>query len=335
MKTLSISLLAVALASGLASAQTAYTSPVGYETLQINPGINYIGVRLHQPTIASGQLAGAAGNVLNVAEGVADALLTGKTYILEIKSGTSDVNGVITLVSSWNAVSNTITTDDNLPVLLPGFVGNESFGLRPAATIASIFGATNSAGLTSAASFAGSDQIWLYNGTSFDKYYYALGGFGQPSAWKTSTGATVDASTLNIIYTDAVILSSVNGNDVTISGEVKMEPTRVALVGASNYVGGIYPTGTTLASAFGASNSAGLTSSASFAGSDQIWIFTGSGFNKYYYALGGFGQPSAWKTSAGVTVDPTTIEIPGGYRIINTGSNQSILITPPASYSSN
>jgi hypothetical protein len=332
MKKLSFSLLAAALATGVASAATAYTTPVGYETLPINAGTNYIGVRLHESTVAAGLLAGASGTVLTVAEGVADALVAGTTYILEINSGVAGVEGVITLVSTWDAGANTITTDDNLPAILTGFVGNENFALRPVSNFSSIFGATNSAGLTSAASFAASDQIWLYNGTAFDKYYYAAGAFGQPSAWKTSAGTVVDPDTINLVYTDGIILISVNGNDLTVTGEVKTGVTRTPLIGASNYVGGIYPTTSTIESAFGAANTAQFTSAASFAASDQIWLYNGSGFDKYYYAAGAFGQPSAWKTSAGALTDPATVEIPAGYLIINTGADQSILVTPPSGY---
>jgi hypothetical protein len=335
MKTTLYSILAAA-ACGMALGQTAYTNPVGYETLAINPGTNYIGVRLHEATVGSGVLLGASGTILTVADGVADALVSGKKYILEINSGTAGVLGVVTLVSSWDSVANTITTDDNLQTLLAGsgFLGNENYKLRPVSTFASVFGATNSAGLTSASSFAASDQIWIHNGATFTKYYYAAGGFGQPAAWKTSAGVVVNPSNLDLVYTDGILLVSAAGKDVTTSGEVKTGPTRNALIGATNYVGGVYPTPSSLASAFGVTNSAGLTSASSFAASDQIWIYNGSGFNKYYYAAGGFGQPAAWKTSAGVVVTPSSIDIPSGYLIVNFGVNQSILVTPPNGYDS-
>ena len=47
-----------------------------------------------------------------------------------------------------------------------------NYTLRPSATIASVFGAANEAGLASGGGGpVGADQIWLFNGSSFDKYY--------------------------------------------------------------------------------------------------------------------------------------------------------------------
>ena len=327
-----IALISASFTIPMVHAQTATTTPVGYETLNTTVGVNYVGLRVHEPVLASGLLQGASSTTVTVENGITNALSSGSIYILEITSGSADVTGIITTITGFNETTDELTITDDL-TSLSGFVGDESYQIRKSASIASVFGSNNESGLTSALTFAASDQVWLFNGAGFDKYYYAQGGFGSTEGWKDSAGNDVIPENINTIYTDAIILFSAEGNDVVVSGEIKTTSTQIAAVGQLNYFGGIYPVDSTLASAFGENNSSGLTSALTFAASDQIWIFNGASFDKYFYAQGGFGSTEGWKDSNSNDVDPTTINIPAGYVFINNDGDQNIPVAPPTSIS--
>ena len=51
-----------ALLVGSASAQSSVSQPVGYETLDLVPGFNYVGLRLHEAPVATGASVSTAGD---------------------------------------------------------------------------------------------------------------------------------------------------------------------------------------------------------------------------------------------------------------------------------
>ena len=338
MKNITSLALAGALTTAVASG--AVTKPVGYETLPIDVNFNYVGLRLHEATVTTGTLAGAAGTTLTVADGVADALTPGTTYLIEITSGSADVEGVVDQIASFDAGADTITTTADLTGLA-GWTGTETFDIRPVATVASVFGADNSAGLTEGATFATADQLWFFNGGGFDKYFYNPGGgFGATEGWKNEAGADVVASDIEIAYTEGFIIFSQAGTDVTVTGEVKLGQTKLPALTGFNYLSSVYPTGdpllpanpSTIDTLFGSANEAGFLEGATFATADQLWIFNGAGFNKYFYNPGGgFGATEGWKNEAGADVDPTLIVVPSGYLVFSQG-DKNVTATPPAGY---
>ena len=87
MKPLSYSLIAAALACGFANAQTtAYTTPVGYETLTLKAGINYAGLRLHGSEVVASTLTGvgAVGTKTITDSATTFALTTGTSLRIPI-----------------------------------------------------------------------------------------------------------------------------------------------------------------------------------------------------------------------------------------------------------
>ena len=250
------------------------------------------------------------------------------TYILEI----GDANGTIQETTTW-------TTDTINVASLTGVVAPVDYKIRKADTIASIFGATNTAGLA-AGSFgpAGADQVWIFNGVGWDKYYYDLfapPGFATPGWVNVNTSTAVDSTTINLIYADGFAISSASGNDVVIAGEVKSTVTELTLAVGFNFVGSVVPVGSTIATALGPANTAGL-SAGSFgpAGADQVWVFNGSSWDKYYYDLFApprFATPGWVNVTTSTAVDPTSVGLPTGYAV-NAASAKSITQGVPAIY---
>jgi|GEM_PF-311282 len=319
-----------ALLAGSAAAQESKSKPVGYETLTYTAGFNYLGLRLHEAPSASGATAAVTGAVVTVADGVADALTGGTTYIFEVTSG--DAAGAIVLVDSFDAAADTVTLGSDISA---DFASTDEFIIRPSSTLSSVFGATNDvansgAGLASTASFGTADQIWLPDGTgSFAKYAYVKGNpfAGTQSGWKNSAGDTVDPATINLVYVDGVIVNGAAAGNVVVSGSVKLEAVSVVLTTTFNYIGGMFPAGLTLAeSELGLS----LGSTGSFGTSDQVWLPDGAGgFAKYAFVQGNpfTGSPTGWKNSAGGVVDPASVSFDDnpGVILVRAGNAESMV----------
>jgi hypothetical protein len=313
-----------ALLMGSAAAQSV-SKPVGYETLDLNIGFNYIGIRLHEAEVSSGATVSAAGTTITVADGVADALTAGQTYLFEVTSG--DAEGATLIVESFDAAADTLTVSDDISGDLED--GSE-FTVRPSSTLETIFGAANESGLDEGFFAPGGDQVWVPGASGFTKYYYD-GGLG---TWANfDTGAGSPAADVDLPYTDGlIVVDSGTAESLVISGSVKLGATTFGLegTGSFNYLSSIYPVGATLASFFGATNSAGLDAGFFAPGGDQIWAPTASGFVKYYYD----GGQSSWANfdTGAVIADPAAIELPSGFIIVNDANSNNANATAPSFY---
>jgi hypothetical protein len=335
MKTkISYSLLAAALACGMAQGQTtAYTTPVGYETLPVSPGFNYLGLRMHGAPVAAGTFDSNTSTTL-VDNQANFSLTAGTLYLLELSDGM-----VIEILGS----SFSGTTVSGLTGITATQLGQ--YTVRPAATLASVFGAENSAGLA-AGSFgnSGADQIWVPDGSGdFNRYYYDT--FNPNTflpTWSDAEGsnAAVDPTTIPLVYLDGILLVKDSGSPLTgvvVSGTVKTTDTLVGLPAGFNYVSSLYPVGATIASSYGIDNSANFNpGSFGNSGADQIWIPDGSGdFNRYYYdSFNPNTFTATWSDAEGsnAAVDATAIDLTNGL-IIVTGSPVNAGITAPSFYS--
>jgi hypothetical protein len=325
-------LLGALLAVGVAPA--AETVPVGYETLAINTGFNFVAPRLHPTVKIAGNLEAVTATTAQDTSAGVDFVTTlgtsgaSGTYILEINDG----SGVIQEVTTWTA--DTINAAD-----LNGVTAPVGYSVRPSATLASMFGLTNQSGLAAGnGSSAGADQVWLWNGTGWTKHYYD--NFAPPTfasgGWvNVDTATAVDANAINLVYSDALAIVSAAGQDVTVAGEVKTGATELTLATGFNFVGSVAPAGATVATAYGASNAAGLTAgNGSSAGADQVWIFNGTAWNKYYYD--NFAPPTfasgGWvNVDTASAADSTLLNLPSGYAIV-AASPKSITQGVPGYY---
>lgn len=305
------------------AAKAASTTPVGYETLTLAPGFNYLGLRLHEAPVVSGDIETVTSGTIVDSDVDLGALLDDtKTYILEVKNAA----GVTQEFIGSAAAGGTITT----PFDLSGSVAvNDVYTIRPASTLSSVFGAANQAGLDTGFFGPGGDLVLLPDGSGgFLTYYYDSGA----SSWADGSGNPVDGSTISIIYTDSIIISSsgAGATSLVVAGEVKTGPTNQALSGSSfNYISSVAPAGATLASAFDAAVPS-LDKGFFGPGGDLFYVPNGSGgFNQYYYDDG----LGSWADSGGNAVVASSIDLPSGVIVFNDGGSQGLLNSTPAFYS--
>ena len=309
LKTAALLAGSIALLAGNATAQ-ATSGVVGYETLAIDAGFNFVGVRLHETPLASGELESATATSVTDDDVDLGALVTSGTYILEIEDG----SGIIQEVTAASGTALVTAAD------LTGLTFPVAYTLRPASTVATVFGAANESGLA-AGSFgaAGADIVKLWNGAGFDDYYYDL--FAPPgyasAGWvNLGLGTAADPATLDLIYADSFVINSASGNDVVVTGDLKSGATEVNKILGFNFVGSVAPAGATLATAYGVGNTGGLASgSFGAAGADVVWLWNGAGFDKIYHDLfapPGYASPGWTNLETSGAVDSTTILLDSG-----------------------
>ena len=321
-KTLFLSALAIA---GLAAANAQETTtPVGYEQLNIRASsFNYLGIRFHQPILASGDSMSAISSTQVQDTGIDfSSVSTPSTiYILEVLDG----SGTITEFDGSAVSGDTIGVADDLQ-----FLGTFSYQIRAAATLASVFGENNSAGL-SAGFFGptGADVVYVPNGAGgFDQYYYDSGS----SSWiDNSNSSTVTASNIPLVYADGVVIAASSNApaSITVSGELKKGATSVPLLVGFNYLSSVAPAGSTLSTLFDSSQlEPGFFGPT---GADVVYIPDGSGnFNKYYYDSGAGSWANA---DTAASVDGTSIAIDSSGVLVSAVNSKNITLGVPSTYS--
>lgn len=305
------------------AAQGAVTKPVGYETLSLLPNaFNYLGLRLHESTVNAGSIdAITATTVTDTGADFSNLSANPNTfYILEILDG----SGIISEFQGSDVSGDTITIPDDLTGAVSTPV---DYAIRPAATLDSVFGPNNEAGLSPGTfSTLGADLIFVPDGAGdFNGYYYdSIGG------WSTIALAPVTGAETPLVYSDGVIISaSANAPaSLVVTGELKTSETQLpALADAFNYFSSVAPTAT-LADLFDPAELDQGTFST--LGADLIFFPDGSGgFNSYYYdSIGG------WSTTALAPVDATTIDATSGVLFSNFGAQAGLTGGVPDGYSS-
>ncbi len=340
------------------AAQAASTTPVGYETNAFAVGFTPVGLRLHSPVVASGTLSAVSATTLTDSDVADFAAVLGAsgssgTYVLEINNGT----GIYQLITTWSGSSINVADD------LSGEVAADaSYTIRKAATLASVFGATNNvandgaglgAGAGGPASLSTIDQVWVPNGAgNYDKYYFDN---NAPPTFATASWAKVDNSTFGataidpnsvvLAYPVGMFVNAKTAGDLVVTGEVKKTATEVDLLVGFNAVGTAAPASATLTTAFGAANEAGLGAGAggpaSLSTIDQVWIPNGPGnYDKYYFdnnAPPTFATASWAKvdnsTFGATAVDGATVNLPSAI-FINAKTAKVVTQGVPASYNS-
>ncbi|MCW1883861.1 hypothetical protein OKA04_03925 [Luteolibacter flavescens] len=311
-------LLGALLAVGAVNA--AETTPVGYETLSLAPGFNYTGLRLQQPVVHAGTFETITANSVTDT-GATFALTATKTYIIEINNG----SGILTDVLGSAVSGSTINTTDNL--LAAGVANGASYSIREAATLTSIFGATNSAGLTGGfGGISGADVIFVSNGSGgFNQYYYD----DLEGSWADVNGAAVNGASVPIIYTDSLIVSATAPVNLVVSGEVKLTPTATVTSSGFNYISSVYPAGATLSSTFDAAIPQLDRGFGSIAGADVFFVANGTGgYNQYYYD----DLETSWADVNGVAVNGASISLDSGVIFSNENTPLSLKLSAPSFY---
>ena len=328
MKTsISYSLLAAAMACGLAHGQTtAYTTPVGYVTKSLPPGLTtLVGLTVQQPTVAAGVLDAASASPKSVTDNQVNfttTLTAGATYVLELTDGT------VQEITAWSG--SVLTTPDNITASVTP--GTTTYKLRKAATVSDIFGATNSVGLSpdTDGSLTGTDTILILNASNaFDTVYYFNDGAGT-TGWFDDQGAPADNKV--VAYPDSFYVRRAAGTpkSLVVSGEVKTTPTGGRLVSGFNFVNSVAPVGLTLATS-GLQTSLTPDVDGSLTGTDLVLVPNGAVFTTVYYFNDGAGT-TGWFDDQGAPAD--SLPLDGGFLINNASGIKPFKVNVPAGYSS-
>lgn len=296
-----ITLLSYAACGLLPAADPAYTSPVGYSTQTLKVGYNLIGITLQTSPLAAGKFETIT-NTTATDNDVTYAPVAGKTYVLEITSGTLIGSIFEVPAASISGGAITITTVPATDLVALGLTTADSYKLRVAPTLENIFTTVplSSGGVLNAGlSATGADVVWIPTGAgTYNKYFL----HSNTAAFRRA-GTSTPTPNIPLIYADGILVQkkTATAASLTVSGEVKNVGTNSALVTGYNLLSAVAPVGLTLANA-GIEN--GLTPGLSATGADLLWIQQPDlSYIKYFRRTNG-----AWRTST-VAVDMTAPEI--------------------------
>jgi hypothetical protein len=316
-----------------ARAQNVYTDPVGFITLtavgtatqNASPAYTYWGIGMTPVPVLRGQIGTVNGTQLPVnttlTPGQYNAVSQGAQYYIEdMGSNTTHVGFTDDIIS--NDAANVYTAFNDSGVVLTG----DNFKIYPHWNLASLFGATDSAGIQAGnASTADSVQIENANspGQGLTTYYYNNTSSKSASiGWRSSASATIDQS-LVPLYQDAGVLFVRKPSTnllVQVVGGVKVGSTLIPLGGTNSFTANVYATAATTLGAShlytdGSSTDSFVAGNSSTA--DKVVIqnpnTAPATLNTYYYNnVSSKSASIGWRSSASATIDASTTPIPMG-----------------------
>lgn len=319
--------------SGLSMAQTpAFSKPSGYVTQSIKANsFNLVGITLHNASSANGIVDEVtATTFVDNDANFTGSLVAGKTYILEITSGQG--LGLTQEITSWTGTA--LTTSESFVGEVA--TGTSAYQLRESATISSVFGSDNSAGLLVGTATT-ADIIYVPNNSGgFDQFYRqpASPPFVPAERW-TKVGGNGDFGSKALNFVDSIFIQRRGATDLslTLTGQVKTTSVTSVVTGGGsfNYVGSVFPVGSTL-------DNSGLSSSV-LAGTattaDIVFVPNNQGgYSQYYYqpAQPPFVPTAQW-VKIGTAGNAGATPLTSGLIVQRRGPSARISITPPPSYS--
>lgn len=311
MKLNTYAFLAAALACGMANAQTAYTTPVGYVTLEIpaNSDSN-VGQPLHRPTAFQGSASSVLGGVISLAS----ASLTANQFVY---SSPSQPNSYYVQVTAgalagriFDVVSNTtdsITVDNGSADI----TSITTFKVIPYWTLGTLFpagaGVGDSADIfepNGLVQFKSPDDTGI-NRPIAKNYFHYTGTEEAGTGWYDNDDLSLGLQ--NDLTIDPFLAARVRNNgalkSVVVTGEVpsvaSVTPVVTASAANDNYVTVQFPVDVTLAES--GLSSIVTPSTDIFEAVDLVQIFdeTGTGINKpvsatYFYYTGTEEAGTGW-----------------------------------------
>lgn len=339
MKTQALSLLFLAVTAAGAFSQV-FTKPVGFITLNLQAGNNFIGFSL-QPsasfvgaftvsptdrtrifltnaTITNDQFNGAAG-----------------TFVVEVTTPGATQGSSTLVVDSIQAGAEII-----LQEALPAEIADGStLTISKLRSIAEAFGATNSAGLTAGTSSNNADLILIPTAAGgYDQFFYSTGGIAGVG-WRKVGAFNADQSGVGFFPTDGFVLFARTAKSVTVTGEVKSGSSKVLLESGNNFVANLCPVnaggstpsaqGRTLGNSglYTGNSSTGLLGATSANSADLVLFWNGSGYTQYYYSTGGISG-TGWRQVGVVGTDQASAAIPdGSFLVMRKGAPVMVQLT--------
>lgn len=316
MKNLLPVVLGAALFASVASAQTAYTDPVGYITITVpgsaggTPRLTLAGLGMVNPVEFQGAVSTATGTTLTFAgtpftASAFNAAGANAKFYVEVVS-----TGLMTDIVS-NTVSD-LTVSDDLSLAADTVVR-----IRAHHTLASLFGATNSAGFQGGANATSADSILIIDkaaGTAVKSFFYST----VFSRWVPSDNIAGDA-TNTVVYPDQGMLISRRGTtDLSIRnvGAVRVGKAALGVAQGQNIVPNSLPVAVTLATSNlyntgGASTS--LVGGANAVSADEVLLIGTDGSVKTFFYSTVF---SRWVPGDNIAGNADAQQIPVGAALL-------------------
>lgn len=319
-------LAASCLIASAALAQTLVTTPVmGFLTLNLQAGTNFIGFAL-LPSMELQAVVNVSGDRTRIlVQGAPQVALTDNqfnpgslpSHTVEIVSAGTGL-GFTSAIVDTVATGNEIVLADAVPA---GVTDGATIKVWKLWTLADVFGATNSALLTGSENPATADLIQLPNGTGFDEYYYSTGG-ANGVGWRQVGQGAADQANVPLEFSGGIAIRARSAKSVVIVGQIKPGKTMVNLQTGNNLVANLCPVNaagdTPSAEGRTLGNSGlqtGLASGIASTQADLVLIWNGQGYSQYYYSSGGL-TGAGWRRIGAGAADQSGVALPDGAYII-------------------
>ncbi len=302
---------------------TATTDPVGFITLALAgtggataSALSFAGLGLTRPVEYQGNAESVGANSITDNEATwTDSQFNGASgaYFVEITSGTGA--GTTYDVSATVAATKTLTFTQNLGV---GVASGATFKIRKHWTIGSIFGSANEAGLQPG-NASSADQVLVYNGSTYDTYYFSNAGGLVGNGWRKVGGGSTDRSATTVYPDDGMIVqrSQSAAVNVVLMGAVKTGQTSIPVLSGLNITGNVYAANMTLSSSgIYTGNSSTGVASGNASTADTVQIYNGSTYDTYYYSNSGGLVGNGWRKVGGGSTDQASVPITVGSAVI-------------------
>lgn len=288
-----------------ASSTTAATVPVGFTTIAITPASDtntpssqVLSVPFYQPAAFAAAVSSIDNSTQftsNSASWTANQFAqTGAPYLVHFKSGSSV--GRYFLIQS--NTTNQVTIYPRGYDLTATAAAADTFEIVPANTLGSVFG-TSSVPFQTGSTAAVADNVYLWNGTSFDVFYH------NGTSWR-GTGF-LGSQNATILYPDEgvfLLRRSTAALSLSFLGTVPSTTERSDVNGpASTFVSNRFPTDTTLV-ALGFQSLPNWQTGTTAATADNVYIWNGTSWDVYYYN-GSSWRATGFLGSRDSTVIPT------------------------------
>lgn len=324
------SLLAAFAACGMAFGQSATTTPVGYVTETLSPGVfNLVGLTLANPTLAVDSVASVSEDgILGISVSSTSLLEAGVSYTIEVNSG--DIAGAVLPVLDFAAGDGFIEIDETAAGAIS--VGDQLV-IRETATIGSIFGTGDDVIIGKGSATTG-DLIFIPTGAGFDVYHHTADSVLGSGSWARVGGGGQGAAT-PIFLTDGLFVE-IRGSepiDLVVVGEVKLTPTIMAVANDVEYFSTVYPVGSTLNS-LGLADSPGFLKGSAAAG-DLVFLpdtENPGGFRTFNHTTDSVLGSGSWQ-EVGASGGGSTL-VPSAFIVQRRAADPyNIQLAPPDSYS--
>lgn len=311
-----IATLLVAGANGFG--QTATTEPVGFISIDVQPGYNAVGPNLVNASIFQGGVASTSGSTITYSTtgttvNLSTVLNASKRYYLEItKPNPSaatylgdvlEIDVAATIASANNVVTIKAASYNTLTTPLPDLTGY-SAAIRPHVTIGQAFGTLGNILLKGAGSSGSADRVLFFDRASggFTTYWFRANAGGTIAEWRSLDSAdTTDYSSMSIEPGIGVFVVRQPGNPavkISFLGSVRTNDLRKPLAQGFNLLAQAIPSNHSPAM-LNMTKAGGFTGAGSSASADRILFYepvTGS-YTSFWFRANASGSIQEWRST--------------------------------------